>query len=458
MSILGTTTGKLPVIALVGRPNVGKSRTFNRLVGRREAIVEDTPGVTRDRNYGRFEWYGRLFTLIDTGGFEPEAQDVILEQMKEQAQVAVEEADVIIFVVDGRTGRMGSDETIAQILRVTDKPVFVAVNKLDTPEQASQAAEFYSLGLPEVFPVSAEHGTGFDDLMDAIAADFPRVSEEVLEAPEPDAIRVAVVGKPNAGKSTLINKLLGAERLLTSEIPGTTRDSIDNLVEREGGGRYILVDTAGVRKKRAISLRLEKFSVIKAIGSIESADVVLLVIDALEGATDQDARIAQLAVDRGKALAILLNKWDSVTEKVTQTPVHHTQAVRDQMTFCDFAPVITLSALTGQRVHKIYDLIDQVYGSASQRVATPELNRVMEEIVARHPPPSANRHVTRFYYFNQVGVRPPSFVCQCNAPKAITTSYRRFLVNQIRATYGFEGTPIKVLIRQPSGRHKWNER
>ncbi len=451
------TPGHVPVVALVGRPNVGKSRLFNRIVGHRAAIVEDTPGVTRDRHYERTEWYDRPYDLIDTGGFEPESVDAMLEQMREQAQVAIEEADIIVQVVDGKAGLLPGDSLITEVLRRADKPIFIAVNKLDVLAQADDSAEFYALGWENVFPISAEHGVGLDDLMDAVTADFLRI-EALHLVRDARATYVAVVGKPNAGKSTLINYLLGEDRLLTSEIAGTTRDAIDTQVLREDGSRYVLIDTAGMRRKRSVTRRLEQYSVFKAVQSIERADVVLLLIDALEGVTDQVAKIAHLAVSRGAALAFLLNKWDVVERKETNTAAEFTRAIYEKLPFADFAPVVTISAKTGQRAHLILDLVDRLRAAAALRVGTGELNRVFEEISMRHQPPSVRGRTTRFYYISQVGTSPPKFVLQTNAPKAVTPAYRRYVERQLRAVYGFEGAPIRLLVRQPAGRHKWDDK
>lgn len=456
------TRARLPVIAIVGRPNVGKSRLFNRVIGRREAIVEDTPGVTRDRNYGRGEWYGRPFTVIDTGGFEPESEDRLLEQMREQARLAMEEADAIVFVVDARAGLLPTDEQIAVQLRQTRKPVYVAANKLDTYELFAQAAEFYALGFEHVFALSAEHGPGFDDLMDAVTEFFPRV-EPGAGGAESGEISIAVVGKPNAGKSTLINKLLGAERLLTSNIPGTTRDAIDSMLERvdpESGEvrQYCVIDTAGMRRKRAISQQLEKYSVIQAVKSLDRADVALLIIDATEGVSDQDAKIARLAMDRGCAMAILLNKWDAIEGKGSSTATEYRKAVAEALSFCDFAPVITVSALSGQRVHKVLDLVDRLYAAARVRVPTAELNRELQRMVSRHHAPMGRHRPVRFYYMSQVAVAPPTFVIQVNNPADVPDGYRRYLMNQMRELYGFEGSPVRLILRKPAGRHRWDEK
>jgi GTPase len=465
-----------PVLAIVGRPNVGKSRMFNRLVRGERAIVEDTPGVTRDRNYGQCEWDRRLLTVIDTGGFEPESTDKLLEQMRQQALLAVQEAEVILFLVDGRAGINPHDETIAHLLRQTEKPIFLGVNKLDTYDLTAVVADFYRLGFERIYPISAEHGIGVSDLMEALVEGLPiradeaeddedwenettEVGEDGQTRPSlpPTPIRVAVIGKPNAGKSTLINRILGENRLLTSDIPGTTRDAIDTLLERDGK-EYILIDTAGIRRKRSIAIQLEKFSVVRAIRSIEQADVALLVIDALEGVSDQDAKIAHVAHDRGKAIAIILNKWDTIENKETNTARDFEAAVRARLPFCSYAPVLTMSALEGLRAHKVLSLIDRVYAAARIRVGTGELNRVFEGIIQRYPPPSAGGKRVKFYYTTQVKVAPPTFMFQINDPTLLIESYRRYMINQLREAFGFEGSPIHLIFRKPRNRHTWETR
>jgi GTP-binding protein len=478
----------LPLVAIVGRPNVGKSRLFNRLAGEAKAIVNDFAGVTRDRNYARCRLDGRMFLAVDTGGFEPLSEDHLLAQMREQAQLAVEEAQVILFVVDVRVGRTPDDEHIAAILRQSGKRVMVVANKVDVPAVRAAAAEFYSLGFEELFPVSAEHGLGFDELFEAMAEDFPpddddELEEEQEELDEAQAqgfgeedellegeeeageevidphasgvpVRVAVVGKPNGGKSTLINRLLGSARLLTDNSPGTTRDSIDSELQTPDGRRYVLVDTAGIRRKRSISAQLEKYAAIRAIQSIEEADVVLLVIDVSEGVSDQDLRIAALAQDRGRAMAILLNKWDTVEEKHSGSSPALISSVRERFTFCEGVPVITISARSGQRVHKVLELVDKLYVSASFRVGTGELNRAFEQWMAAHPPPLFGNRPVKLYYVHQHRVRPPTFVMQLNLPQGVNENYRRYLRNRLRESFGFEGSPIRLWLRRPPGRSR----
>ena len=538
---------RLPIVALVGRPNVGKSRLFNRFVRSRMAIVENTPGVTRDRNYGTAHWNDCKFTVIDTGGFEPESTDILLEQMRVQAQLAVEEADVILFVVDARAGLLPADQQIAEILRRSNKRIILCVNKIDQHKLIELSYEFYELAFDEMLPISAEHGLNWDELIDMVTQDFdknddekdrrakfvidndfaefteeyvqefgeypkgyvPPEDEDELSAEdlfedddeeydeelentedsetdddsqasdEPElyevpatqydeaalaervlseTIYIAVLGKPNTGKSTLINRLLGYKRLLTADIAGTTRDTIDSDLEGPDGQQYVLIDTAGIRKKSAVSQRIEKFSIVKALDAVERADVVLLVVDAQIGVTEQDLKIASLAIDRGCAIAVLLNKWDAIADKTDQSASEYIKAARERMSFIDHVPVFTISALTGQRTHKILDIAKKLYTTASSRVSTGELNRVFRRILEQHTPPTVGSRNLRFYFAQQVAIRPPTFVLQCNAPEIVPTDYKRYLINQIRAYYGFEGTPIKVLFKKPAGRRKWEKK
>ena len=564
---------RLPVVALVGRPNVGKSRLFNRFVRSRMAIVENTPGVTRDRNYGTAHWNDCRFTVIDTGGFEPESTDILLEQMRVQAQLAVEEADVILFVVDARAGLLPADEQIADILRRSSKRIILVVNKIDQPKLLELSYEFYALAFDEMHAISAEHGLNYDDLVEAVTRDFPKndielarrakfeidndfgefaeeyaeefgeypkgyaiedgddafgEDDEALEGDEsPDdseagddadlcdselddaleaevtlddaseegrddskshyfeteedaelyevpatasytealaarvrseTICVAVLGKPNTGKSTLINRLLGYQRLLTADIAGTTRDTIDSPLEGPDGQSYILIDTAGIRKKSAISQRIEKFSIVKALDAVERADVVLLVVDVQKGVTEQDLKIASLALDRGCSIAVLLNKWDTIQNKTERTAKEYIDAAREKLSFIDNVPVFTISALNGQRTHKILDIAKKLYTTASTRIPTGELNRVFRRMLEQHNPPTIGSRNLKFYFAQQVAIRPPSFVIQANAPEIVPEAYKRYLVNQIRAYYDFGGTPIRVFFRKPAGRRKWVKR
>lgn len=550
-----TKRQRLPIIALVGRPNVGKSRLFNRFVGSRKAIVENTPGVTRDRNYANGKWDHKPFTIIDTGGFEPDSNDVLLEQMRVQAQLAVEEADVIIFVVDARAGLIPADWQIADILRKSSKRIILAVNKIDTPKLIDLSYEFYELALDEMYPISAEHGLNFSDFADAVTRDFKSEDDnnnthhkfqldndfaeftdeyverfgeypkgympaenddedgdyeyddendnfddendhdadsyteeeeeelnrahtfeseddaELYEVPSTardehaledrvltETIAIAVCGKPNTGKSTLINRLLGYKRLLTADIAGTTRDTIDTELEGKDGQQYLLIDTAGIRRKSTISQRIEKFSIVKALDAVERADVVLIVVDARIGATDQDLKIAQIAVEKGCAIAVLLNKWDLIEAKTDQTAKEYINAAKEKFSFIDHVPIFTISALTGTRTHKVLDIAKKLYIQASVRVPTGELNRVFRRIIAQHTPPIVGSRSIKFYFAQQVAIRPPTFVIQANAPEIIPMDYKRFIVNQFRAYYGFEGTPIRIMFKKPAGRRKWTEK
>ena len=439
------------MIALVGRPNVGKSRIFNRLTASRQAIVHDYEGVTRDRQYGTAEWYGKDFGVIDTGGFVVDAEEPILQQMRDQAGLAMEEADLILMVLDGRAGMTAADHEIASLLRRdADKPVYFAVNKVDTHALGAELlADFYGLGV-ELYPISAEHGTGFDSLMDKLAEHIPKPSraeddDEGGEDEEPYA-RVCVIGKPNAGKSTLVNALLGEERLLTSDIPGTTRDAVDTLVRYEGR-EYLLIDTAGLRRKRSISEKLEEFAVIQAIRSIDRSDVALLVLDSTEGPSAQDKKIASVLVNRGCGCVILLNKWDVLPDKDTTSASRYVTALFEEMPFMDFAPVLTMSARTGQRVSKILALVDEAYEQHCRRITTSELNRFLADVQLRHAPPVHRNRRPKFYFATQVATRPPTFAFFVSYPEAVAPSYQRFLENQLRERYGFRGTPIRVLMR-----------
>ncbi len=431
-----------PLFAIVGRPNVGKSRLFNRMTRTRFAIVEDMPGVTRDRQYGEGKWDGRGFQVVDTGGFEPESVDELLMQMRGQAQLAMEEADAIIFVLDGQSGLLPADREIAALLRTSDKPVYAVVNKIDGPGHDANVSEFYSLGLPcDLIALSAEHGRGFSDLMDELEAHMPKVTPKVDE----DLIRIAVVGVPNAGKSTLVNRLIGEDRLLTSNIPGTTRDAINTHLERNGQ-RYMLIDTAGIRRKRSISEAVEKMSVVQAFKSLDRADVAILVLDATRGVTAQDQRICGLANTKGCALIIILNKWDTV-EKDHRTADEYAQKVRDNLKFAPWAPVLTMSALTGQRSHRVLDMVDEVFASYCQRISTAAVNRYLEKALRRKSPPQKGGRRLKLFYGSQVATRPPTFMFAINNPEMMHFSYERYLLNGLREEFPFRGTPIKIFFR-----------
>lgn len=441
------------LIAIVGRPNVGKSRLFNRLSESQKAIVHDEEGVTRDRQYADSEWFGRHYTVIDTGGFVPESDEPMLTQMRDQAQLAMDEADAIIFLMDGRAGFTESDREIANMLREAERPVFYAVNKVDQWEKREEMlTDFWQLGV-DLYPVSAEHGNGLDNLMDDVTADFTVVPiHEWEEHDDSGIVHVAVVGKPNAGKSSTVNRLLGSDRLLTSDIPGTTRDSIDTRL-RHDGRDYLFIDTAGLRRKRSISARVEHFSVVAAIRAIDRADVAVIVIDAEAGLTGQDKKIANVAANRGCACVVLVNKWDLVT-KDDSTAGEFVKEFRHQFPFLDWAPVLFVSAKTGQRVQKVYELIDAAYDQFTRRIQTAELNRFVETIIAQHSPPVYRNRKLRFYYAAQVATRPPTFAFVVNKPDGVAPSYRRFLENRIRQEYGFDGTPIRSILRTRKGHER----
>jgi len=436
-----------PVIAIIGRPNVGKSTLFNRLARKRKAIVINEPGATRDRNYTDAVWEGKPFVLVDTGGFEPASEERILIQMREQTALAMEEADIIIFLLDGRSGMTPADQDIAAVLRQVKKPVFFAVNKVDGPKQEGDAVEFYALGVDRLYPVSAQHGDGIYELMDDVALLLP-------ESPPPDEdedapIRIAVIGKPNVGKSSLINRILGMERTIVNALPGTTRDAIDTPFEYEGG-KYVLIDTAGIRRKSRISLTLEKYSVVQALKTIDRCDVALVLIDAVEGMTDQDVKIAGLAFEEGKACIIVVNKWDAVENKDNQTVGKYVLDMKDKAKFLDFAPIIFVSALSGQRVMKIFDIVNEVYQEYTKRIGTGEFNRACREIIERNPPPRSSHRANNFNYMTQVGIKPPTFVFFVRDRKGVHFSYERFLSNRIREAFGFYHVPIRLFFKNKS--------
>ena len=433
-----------PLVAIVGRPNVGKSMLFNRLCGQRLSIVEDTPGVTRDRLYAECEWNGRTFDIVDTGGIEPAADNEILLFMREQAEIAIAAADVVVFLTDIRTGVTAADEEVASMLLRSGKPVVLCVNKMDstgTPDPGIY--EFYSLGLGDPIALSAAHGHGTDELLDACLAHFPSEAEE---EGEDDVIRVAVIGKPNVGKSSLVNLVLGEQRVIVADMPGTTRDAVDTRFENEYG-KYVFIDTAGIRRKSRVDDRIEKFSVMRAQLAIERSDVCLIMIDAREGVTEQDTKIAGLAHEAGKASVIVVNKWDLV-EKDTHTMDHMRRDIYRDLSFMTYAPTVFISALTGQRAERIFELINFVNDQTSMRITTGLLNDVLADAQARVQPPTDKGRRLKIYYMTQTGVRPPHFVIFCNSRELFHFSYQRYIENQIRSTFGLEGTPIRITIRQ----------
>jgi GTP-binding protein len=432
-----------PIVAIVGRPNVGKSALFNRIAGGKKAIVWDEPGVTRDRNYADVKREERIFTLIDTGGFEPVSKDRIFVQMREQCQLAMDEADVILFVVDGREGLTPSDKEIADILRKLNKPVFYIVNKIDGPKHEEKALEFYGLGMEPIYSISAEHGYGVNGLMDEVLATLPGSTEKKWDQP---VTRVAILGRPNVGKSSLVNRLLGYRRVLVDEAPGTTRDAIDTFLETDGR-RYVLVDTAGIRRKSRISLRLEKYSIVEALRTIDRSDVALLLLDSKEGVTDQDARIGGFIHEKGKGCILIVNKWDLI-KKDSQTMVRYEGEVRENLKYLSYAPILFISALTGQRVKKVLESVTHVSEQAKKRISTSPLNKHFRTWVEKFPPPLYKNRNVKMNYVTQVSTAPPSFVIYTNIPEGIHFSYERYLLNQMRQAFGFEGVPVRLLFRR----------
>ena len=433
-----------PLVAIVGRPNVGKSMLFNKLCGQRLSIVEDTPGVTRDRLYAECEWCGRSFNIVDTGGIEPSADTEILSFMRKQAEIAIQNATVIVFLCDIKTGLTASDQEVANMLLRSRKPVVLAVNKMDQVGPTNpDIYEFYNLGLGDPIPVSAVHGHGTGDLLDACIQYFPPEEEE---REEDDVIKVAVIGKPNVGKSSLVNRILGEERVIVSDMAGTTRDAVDSFFENKLG-KYLFIDTAGMRKKSKVDDRIEKFSVLRATMAIERADVCLILIDANEGVTEQDTKVAGLAHEAGKACIIVVNKWDAV-EKDDKTMDRMREDVRRDLAYMTYAPIVFISALTGQRVGRLFELINYVNDQASMRITTGMLNSVLADATARVQPPTDKGKRLKILYMTQVGIKPPHFVCFCNDAKLFHFSYQRYLENQIRNTFGLEGTPVRLTIRQ----------
>ena len=431
-----------PIVAIVGRPNVGKSTLFNRIIGRRKAMVDDQPGVTRDRNYANVARFDVPFILIDTGGFEPETSDRLLQQMREQSQLAMEEADVILFVMDGRDGLTPADLEVAAMLRRVDKPVFYLINKIDGDKQETGIGDFYGLGVEHVFPVSAEHNRGIGELMEEVIAALPKAG---IEEEDEDVTKIAVVGRPNVGKSSLVNRLLGFERVVANPTPGTTRDSVDTYFTCNSK-RYMLIDTAGIRRKGKTTQKIEKYSVVDSLRGIERADVVLIVLSAEDGVTEQDTKIAGYAYEAGRGCIFVVNKWDTLT-KDNATIGKFVERIRMEFKYLPFAPVLFVSALTGQRTGKIIAEVDNVMAQYTKRVQTSELNRVFLDAVTSLQPPLFQGKKVKLYYATQVSTRPPTFVVFANRTDAIHFSYERYLANRLREAFGFTGTPLRLLFK-----------
>ena len=433
-----------PIVAVVGRPNVGKSTLFNVLAGRQISITEDTPGVTRDRIYADCSWLNYDFTLIDTGGIEPDSGDIILSQMREQAQIAIDMADVIIFMVDLKTGLVDSDMRVADMLRRAQKPVVLCVNKTDNPtKQMADVYEFYNLGIGDPYPISSANRTGIGDMLDEVVKYFRAGSGE---EEEDDAVYVAVVGKPNVGKSSIVNRLIGENRVIVSDIAGTTRDAIDTRVKHDGK-EYVFIDTAGLRRKNKIKEDLERYMIVRTVGAVERADITILVIDAREGITEQDAKIAGIAHDRGKAVIVAVNKWDLV-EKDNHSVKKYTDKIRSVLSFLSYAEIIFISAQTGQRLVKLYDEIDLVSANQNMRIQTGVLNEIISEACVMQQPPSDKGHMLKIMYATQVAVKPPTFVLFVNTKELMHFSYLRYLENRIRDAFGFRGTPLRFIVRE----------
>ncbi|HBF5577148.1 TPA: ribosome biogenesis GTPase Der [Clostridioides difficile] len=432
-----------PVVAVVGRPNVGKSTIFNKFAGKRISIVENTPGVTRDRIFAEVEWLDKYFTLVDTGGIEPDSEDIILSQMRNQAMLAMDMSHVILFIVDGKAGITAADKEIAQLLRKTKKPVILVVNKIDSQSQFDNIYDFYELGFGTPFAVSGANSMGFGDLLDEIVENFPAGLDTEYEE---DIIRVAITGKPNAGKSSILNKILGEERVIVSPIAGTTRDAIDTYFEKNGQ-KFLLIDTAGLRRKSKIYETIEKYSVIRAMSAVDRADVVLIVIDALEGVTEQDTKVAGIAHDEGKGCIFVINKWDLI-EKDNKTMSNYTKDIKEKFPFMMYAPIVFVSAKTNQRMNKILDTVEYVSNEHSKRISTSALNEVIGEAVMLNQPPSDKGRRLKIYYGTQTGIRPPKITLFINDKDLTHFSYQRYLENKIRENFGFEGTSIKFEYRQ----------
>lgn len=431
-----------PIVAIVGRPNVGKSTLFNQIGKKRVSIVDDIPGVTRDRIYLDAIWLNQTFTMIDTGGIEFEKEDNLLAAMRQQARIAMEEADVIVFVVDGRAGLTMADEAVAKILRTTKKPVVLAVNKIDSPKQTNDIYEFYNLGLGEPIPIAASNSLNLGDLLDAIVAAFPEKDDEESEH---DEIRIAVIGRPNVGKSSLVNAILGEERVIVSDIPGTTRDAIDTHFTKDGV-KFTLIDTAGMRRKGRIDEDIERYSVMRALRAVERADVVLMVLNAIEGITEQDIKIAGYAHDSGKGVILTVNKWD-LYEKDEKSTLRFTEDLRKQIAFLQYAPVVYTSALTKQRVNRVVELVKYVADQQSMRIQTSVLNELLQDMMAINPPPAHKGRPLKIFFMTQTGIQPPKFIVFVNDPELMHFSYLRFIENKLRETFGFEGAPIKIIAR-----------
>ena len=432
-----------PIVAIVGRPKVGKSTLFNALAGRRISIVQETPGVTRDRIYVDVEWLDKRFTMIDTGGIEPESGDIILSQMREQAQIAIDTADVILFLTDVRQGLVAADSKVADMLRRSKKPVILAVNKVDNQKFDMDVYEFYNLGMGDPLPISASGKLGLGELLDRIVESFP---EDAGEEEDHEIPHIAIIGKPNVGKSSIINKILGQERVIVSDIAGTTRDAVDTRVNWNGQD-YVFIDTAGLRRKNKVKEELERYSVIRAVTAVERADVVLVMIDANEGVTEQDAKIAGIAHEKGKGVIILVNKWDLV-EKDDKTIYRYTDKVRGVLSFMPYAKLLFVSAKTGQRIPRMFETIDAVIQNHALRVQTGVLNEILTEAMALHQPPSDKGKRLKIFYMTQVSVKPPTFVFFVNSKKLMHFSYTRYLENRIRDAFGFEGTPLRFIVRE----------
>lgn len=433
-----------PIVAIVGRPNVGKSTLFNALAGEKISIVKDTPGITRDRIYADVTWLDKYFTMIDTGGIEPESKDIILSQMREQAEIAIETADVIVFMVDVKQGLVDADSKVADMLRRSGKPIILAVNKVDSFEKfEADVYEFYNLGIGDPFPISSSNRLGLGEMLDEIIRHFP---EETPEEEEDERPKIAIVGKPNVGKSSIVNKLLGENRVIVSDIAGTTRDAVDTPVMHDGR-EYVFIDTAGLRRKKNVKEQLEHYMIIRTVSAVERADVVIIVIDAVEGITEQEAKIAGIAHEAGKAVIIAVNKWDAV-EKDDKTIYRFTEKVREVLAYMPYAEIIFISALTGQRLTKLFDLIDMVIENHALRVGTGVLNEIMSEAVALQQPPTDKGKRLKLFYITQVAVKPPTFVIFVNDKELMHFSYTRYIENRIRDAFGFRGTPLRFIIRE----------